>query len=101
MQTDFDKLLMREALKGTLKFAAASVWSGYILEPVGALADLDVNDEEALAEYIAQNTGTGLHAVGTASMSPKGANYGVVDPDLKVKKVQGLRVIDASVLVRH
>jgi len=40
----------------------------------------------------------GAHAVGTASMSPKGASWGVVDPDLTVKKVQGLRIVDASVL---
>ncbi|KAJ7853173.1 hypothetical protein B0H14DRAFT_2354486 [Mycena olivaceomarginata] len=33
-------------------------------------------------------------------MSPRGAQYGVVDPDLKVKGIAGLRVIDASVLVR-
>jgi len=32
-------------------------------------------------------------------MSPKGAKWGVVDPDLKVKGVEGLRVIDASILV--
>jgi len=40
----------------------------------------------------------GAHAVGTASMSPKGVSWGVVDPDLTVKKVQGLRIVDASVL---
>jgi hypothetical protein len=32
-------------------------------------------------------------------MSPKGADYGVVDPDLKVKGIRGLRVVDASVMV--
>lgn len=32
-------------------------------------------------------------------MSPKGADYGVVDPDLKVKGIRGLRIVDASVMV--
>lgn len=32
-------------------------------------------------------------------MSPRGAKKGVVDPDLKVKGVGGLRVADASVMV--
>jgi choline dehydrogenase-like flavoprotein len=32
-------------------------------------------------------------------MSPKGAKYGVADPDLRVKGVSGLRVVDASVFV--
>ncbi len=33
-------------------------------------------------------------------MSPKGAEYGVVDPDLLVKGVKGLRIVDAAVIVR-
>lgn len=32
-------------------------------------------------------------------MSPKGADYGVVDPDLKVKGIKGLRIVDASIMV--
>jgi choline dehydrogenase-like flavoprotein len=33
-------------------------------------------------------------------MSPVGASWGVVDPNLIVKKAVGLRVVDASVLPR-
>jgi choline dehydrogenase-like flavoprotein len=32
-------------------------------------------------------------------MSPRGAKYGVLDLDLKVKGVKGLRVVDASAIV--
>jgi hypothetical protein len=32
-------------------------------------------------------------------MSPKGAKYGVVDPDFKVKGIKGMRIVDASVIV--
>ncbi|KAJ7239420.1 aryl-alcohol oxidase [Mycena haematopus] len=34
-------------------------------------------------------------------MSPKGASFGVVDPDLLVKGASGLRIADASILVMH
>jgi choline dehydrogenase-like flavoprotein len=55
--------------------------------------------DEELDEYVRANSATIFHPVGTAAMSPKGAEWGVVDPDLKVKGVKGLRVVDASVLV--
>lgn len=39
--------------------------------------------------------------VGTAAMSPTSASWGVLDSNLLVKKVSGLRVVDASAFVRH
>jgi choline dehydrogenase-like flavoprotein len=72
------------------------VWSDYII----SLVDTATTDAE-LNLFIQNNAITVSHGVGTAAMSPKGADYGVVDPDLRVKKVTGLRVVDASVLVSH
>ncbi|KAK0460603.1 uncharacterized protein EV420DRAFT_219428 [Desarmillaria tabescens] len=39
------------------------------------------------------------HPVGTASMSPADAGWGVANPDLKLKGAKGVGIVDASVLI--
>lgn len=56
-----------------------------------------VQSDEQLREYARRSLGTLYHPVGTCAMS--GAHgSGVVDPELKVRGVEGLRVVDASVM---
>jgi len=52
--------------------------------------------DEQLLEYALAKGVSGYHLVGTCRMG--GDSQSVVDPQLKVRGVQGLRVIDASVL---
>ena len=55
-----------------------------------------VEDEAALVEYIRRRTWTAFHQAGTCRM---GADDGaVVDPSLRVRGVERLRVADASVM---
>ncbi|KAF8888875.1 alcohol oxidase [Infundibulicybe gibba] len=96
LKTQFDRIVMREAIKSVKKFYAASAWAGYIVAPTGGLEH--AVDDASIDEYNKNTTQTIFHPVGTASMSARGAKGGVVDPDLRVKKVGGLRVVDASVL---
>ncbi|KAG5719382.1 hypothetical protein E4T56_gene13518 [Termitomyces sp. T112] len=96
LKTDFDKVTMRAAVKSSLKFLTAPSWAGYVISPVNGLENATTDAQ--IDAYVQKNTATIFHPVGTASMSPKGAKNGVVDPDLKVKKIAGVRVVDASVL---
>ncbi|KAF9456068.1 alcohol oxidase [Collybia nuda] len=96
LKTTTDKLAMRASLKAATNFVTAPVWNGYIMNRAGAFAD--ATTDAKLDSFIAANTGTLFHPVGTARMSPKGASNGVTDPDLRVKKVSGLRIVDLSVL---
>ena len=96
LTTTFDIFALRETVKAVKRFVASSAWADYVVGPVGGLASTTDSDIET---YIREQASTGLHPVGTASMSPKGAQWGVVDPDLKVKGVEGVRVVDASVFV--
>ncbi|KAI3609007.1 aryl-alcohol oxidase, partial [Moniliophthora roreri] len=95
--SEFDLRAMREAVRLAVEFANATVWDGYILGRIDTFAGVDINDDSQLDEYIRNTAATAAHPVGTAAMSAMDAQYGVVNPDLLVKGVEGLRIVDASV----
>ncbi|KAE9395797.1 aryl-alcohol oxidase-like protein [Gymnopus androsaceus JB14] len=93
LDTEFDKNAMRSAVLAARKFATAPVFSDYIISSTtNSTTDAEID------AYIQSVAGSLFHPVSTAKMSPTNAEYGVVNPDLKVKGVTGLRIIDASVL---
>ncbi|KAF9457988.1 aryl-alcohol oxidase precursor [Collybia nuda] len=96
LSTPFDIFTMKEAVKAVQRFTSAKAWKDYILSPFGALAT--ATTDTIIETYVRNNAGTVFHPTGTASMSPKGAKWGVVDPNLKVKGVEGLRIVDASIM---
>ncbi|KAA1471970.1 aryl-alcohol-oxidase from pleurotus Eryingii [Dentipellis sp. KUC8613] len=93
--SEFDRYAMRYAINATRAFTAASAWKGWILGEAGDLANAHTDAE--LDAYAAANTATIFHPTGTVSMQYTGGN-GVLNSDLTVKGVNGLRVVDLSVL---
>ncbi|KAH6896383.1 hypothetical protein BKA70DRAFT_754273 [Coprinopsis sp. MPI-PUGE-AT-0042] len=93
--TEFDKVCLREAVKATKRFMEAEAWNGYVNGP--ALVGLGSDVDSEIDAYVRSESSTVFHPVGTASMSPANAKWGVVDPQLRVKGTHGLRVVDASV----
>jgi choline dehydrogenase len=61
--------------------------------PEGSLAS-----EAALEDFTRAHAGIGYHAVGTCRMGSD--TESVLDPQLRVRGVEGLRVIDASIMPR-
>ncbi|KDR70983.1 hypothetical protein GALMADRAFT_103022 [Galerina marginata CBS 339.88] len=93
LSTDFDVAALREAVKAARRFAAAPAWADYILVPVN-----NATTDDQIDEFLRTTAASIAHPMGTAAMTPKDASFGVVDPDLRVKGVVGLRIVDASVI---
>lgn len=99
LEHEFESFTMREAIRAAQRFLDSPAWEDYIIGPSEALALVDLKNDSQLNEYVRQNAAPALHPVSTAAMSPYNVSWGVTDPDLKVKGVKGVRVVDASVLV--
>ncbi|KAF9004581.1 pyranose dehydrogenase [Cyathus striatus] len=96
LESDFDVFAMREAIRSAQRFFAGPAWRHYVLGPAGAPANL--TEDEDFDNFFRNNAFSAAHAVGTAAMSGENDTHGVVNPDLLVKGVTGLRIVDASVM---
>ena len=54
------------------------------------------DSDQGLLDYMRDSAGTGFHYAGTARIGTD--DMAVVDPQLRVRGVEGLRVVDASVM---
>jgi choline dehydrogenase len=57
-----------------------------------------LHDDAKIEDFVRQTAKTVFHPAGTAKMGPDSDPMAVVDPQLRVKGVQGLRIADASVM---
>ncbi|KAG6828985.1 hypothetical protein H0H92_006107 [Tricholoma furcatifolium] len=94
---DIDLQILIEAVKAAQRFSQAIAWKGYIKAPYVDSANLTSDD--AIRMYIRKFASSFNHVAGTARVSKANERGGVVGPDLKVKGSEGLRIIDASVLI--
>jgi len=93
-QEDVDKLV--KALKMVESACAAPALAEVI---TGTLRPDPLPQTDAEWEaYVRQWGGIGYHSVGTCRMGPDGDPLAVLDPQLRVRGIAGLRVVDASVM---
>ena len=88
------RLLMRggQAQQRLMESTAFNSVRGKMLYPV------NVNDTRAMEQDIRNRADTQYHPVGTCKMGPDSDPMAVVDPQLRVKGIEGLRVADASIM---
>ncbi|KAJ3575776.1 hypothetical protein NP233_g878 [Leucocoprinus birnbaumii] len=95
-----DLAIAKESFSIIQRFVTSPAWANFTLGLLGPSSNItgSANHDSLLVDYIRNSTISASHAIGTSSMSPKGASFGVVDPDLRVKGIRGLRIVDAGII---
>ncbi|KAL5373727.1 hypothetical protein DPSP01_012472 [Paraphaeosphaeria sporulosa] len=94
LRNPLDVLLLREGVKFARRFITSPSLAA--LNPFEAVPGANVTSDADLDEYIRGSASTLYHPAGSCKMGPK-EEGGVVDGELKVHGVQGLRIVDQSV----
>ncbi|OSD04767.1 GMC oxidoreductase [Trametes coccinea BRFM310] len=100
LDTAFDIAALRHGIRAAHNFSRAHAWDGFLTGRAMSWALVDVEVDADVDEFTRESAITIWHPTGTAAMARCGTPAevgGVVDPDLRVKGVEGLRVVDASV----
>jgi choline dehydrogenase len=94
MKERADRDAIREGIRWVRRVFATAPLAGMIRHELYPGAE--VNSDEAIDAYVRSRVEVGHHPVGTCSMGVNGRS--VVDPELRVHGLEGLRVVDASVM---
>lgn len=96
LEHDDDKKVMIDGVKKAREILATKEFEQYNSREIGPGPEAQ-SDEEILA-FIRKRAETIYHPIGTCKMGNVEDSTTVVDPQLRVKGIQGLRVVDASVM---
>ena len=96
LSSDEDKRAMREGVKIARKVASQEAFAKFQPKEYGDSAKAQTDAE--IDAWIKQNAETIYHPVGTCKMGAETDPMAVVDGELKVIGLKGLRVVDASVM---
>ncbi len=96
LATEEDRRALREGVRMMRKVAAQAALDPYRTEEL--FPGKAVETDEQIDAWIRQHAETIYHPVGTCKMGADGDEMAVVGADLKVRGIEGLRVVDASVM---
>ncbi|KAF5354115.1 hypothetical protein D9756_007319 [Leucocoprinus leucothites] len=96
LASSLDTAILTEGIRSLQRLWSSSAFSEHI-SGFSTPAPLSTQTED-IVEYIKHASTPFGHGVGSCSMAPRGAEWGVVDPEFKVRGLKGLRIVDASVI---
>ncbi|MGE0803195.1 MAG: GMC family oxidoreductase [Lautropia sp.] len=96
LSTELDRRTAVAGVRAARAIAAAPAMQPYVAREVKPGADAQSDDD--LLEFCRDNGATIFHPSGTCKMGPGDDPLAVLDPQLRVRGLAGLRVIDCSMM---
>ena len=97
LEDPWDRERLREGVRLCLRLLEHGAFSDIVAERI-APTDQDLASDEALDAWMLKNASTCYHVSGTCKMGPASDPMAVVDQYCRVHGLEGLRVVDASVM---
>ena len=97
LRDPFDRERLRESVRLCLRLGEHASFRD-IIESRIAPTDEDLASDESLDEWMMREVTTGQHISGTCKMAPASDSMAVVDQYGRVHGLEGLRVVDASIM---
>ena len=94
---EFDRQRSREGIRLAIKLADHPDFADILAERIEPL-DAELESDDALDDWMMREATTGQHISGTCKMGPASDPMAVVDQQGRVRGVEGLRVVDASIM---
>ncbi|KAK2060373.1 GMC oxidoreductase [Colletotrichum caudatum] len=95
LKNPLDVSLLVEGVKFTRILTGTESLKG--LQPFEIVPGANATSDDAIADFVRQQSSTLYHPVGTCKLGPR-EEGGVVDTSLNVYGIKGLRVVDASIM---
>ena len=97
LQEPWDRERMREGVRLCLKLLEGDAYQDFVEECITPTEE-DLESDDALDQWLLMNVTTTQHISGTCKMGPASDGMAVVDQYCRVHGLEGLRVVDVSVL---
>ena len=97
LEDPWDRTRLREAVRLCVRLLEHDAFSD-IVDQRSNLTDHDLASDKALDAWMMKNVGTSYHVSGTCKMGPASDSMAVVDQYCRVHGLEGLRVVDASIM---
>ena len=97
LEDEWDRARLREGVRICLKLLEDENYQQFVEECISPTAE-DLASDDALDQWLRRNVTTTQHISGTCKMGPGSDPMAVVDQYCRVHGLEGIRVVDVSVL---